>query len=342
MSSIKAAVKSAAGAVYQKAFLSRYPRGSKIILMYHRVADAIPAGLHDPALFVTTDALDMHLRELSRHFDIVPLDALLEAHGRKRRLCAITFDDGWIDNYTCAFPVLKRHRTPATIFVPVEMVTLQQNFWFQDLVDLASWAGTGGKGEDFTRFFSRRVPAWRKRGTGRDHIDDLTNALKSMPAAALDTLVAGGYEQLGFTPVEKRDTMSWDHIREMSQGGITFGSHGLHHNILTQLNSEAKHDEIITSFNSLGNARVAMAPFFSYPNGDWDDEAVSLVRQAGYKGAVTTQLGINRTSADPYLLKRIAIHEDISSTASLFWFRILQAALRRESGLPSGRGCTGN
>ncbi len=342
MFSIKAAVKSAAGAIYQKAFLSQYPRDARIILMYHRVADEMPSGLHDPAMFVTTGALDLHLRELSRYFDIVPLDAIIKARDGKSRLCAITFDDGWIDNYTCAFPVLRRHRVPATIFIPVEMVTQQQNFWFQDLVDLATRAGTGGKREDFTSYFSGCVPAWRNKGTGRDHIDDLTSALKGMPAEALDTLVADGYEHLGFRPAGKRDIMSWDHIREMSREGITFGSHGLHHNILTQLNSEAKHHEIITSFSALGNARVAVSPFFSYPNGDWDDEAVSLARKAGYKGAVTTQLGINNTATDPYLLKRIAIHEDISSTASLLWFRIFQAALRRERGVPSGRGYTGN
>ncbi len=310
--------------------------------MYHRVADDMPAGLHDPAMFVTTDALDMHLREISRYFDIVPLDAIIEAQDEKNRLCAITFDDGWIDNYTCAFPVLRRHRVQATIFIPVEMVTLQQNFWFQNLLDLASRAHAGGKDEDFTRYFSASVPLWRKQGTGRDHLDDLTHALKSMPATALETLVAGGYEKLGFTPEGKRDIMSWDQIREMGGQGITFGSHGLHHNILTRLDSAAKRDEIVASFRSLGNARIAVTPFFSYPNGDWDDEAVSLVRQAGYKGAVTTQLGINNTSTDPYILKRIAIHEDISSTASLLWFRIYQAALRKERGLPSGRGCTGN
>jgi len=121
--------------------------------------------------------------------------------------------------------------------------------------------------------------------------------------------------------------MNWDEIREMSQQGITFGSHGLHHNILTQLDSDAKYDEVVNSLHVMQNANVALTPFFSYPNGNWDDETVSLVKQAGYKGALTTELGYNVPLMDPYLLKRIAIHEDISRTSSLLWFRIYQAVI---------------
>jgi peptidoglycan/xylan/chitin deacetylase (PgdA/CDA1 family) len=329
MFSIKAVVKSAAGAVYKKAFLSKYLRDPRIILMYHRVVEEIPAGLHDPAMFVTTGTLDMHLREISHYFDIVPLDAIIEATGKKTRLCAITFDDGWVDNYDCAFPILKNYKAPATIFIPVNMVTQQQNFWFQNLLDLASQAATGDKGGAFIQYFSSCVPAWHTKGTSQDHIEDLTDALKGMPAATLETLIAGGYEKLRLTPAGKRDIMSWDQIHEMSQQGITFGSHGLHHNILTRLNFNIKRDEIVNSFDTLGNANVAMTPFFSYPNGDWDNEAVSLVKQAGYRGAVTTQLGVNDASTDPYILRRIAIHEDISNTASLFWFRIFQATISK-------------
>jgi hypothetical protein len=88
---------------------------------------------------------------------------------------------------------------------------------------------------------------------------------------------------------------------------------------------------VAKSLDVLHHADVAVALFFSYPNGDWDDEAVSLVKAAGYKGAVTTELGCNGASTNPYLLRRVALHEDISRTSPLLWFRIFQALTARKS-----------
>ena len=303
----------------------------RLIFMYHRVVEKLPLGLHDPALFVTADTLEMHIGEMARYFEIVPIDDIIAVPGKGRRLCAFTFDDGWHDNYDCAFAVLKKYRVPATIFVPVNMVTFGQAFWFQNLWELASQVVSRDHQELFINYFGNHAPSWRRKGIGLEQISDLANKLKKLPAKELDTIVLKGYERLGVKPSSSNTVMKWEHIREMGRHGITFGSHGLHHNILTQLAYDAKCEEVVTSFDVLRHADVAVAPFFSYPNGDWDAEAVSLVEQAGYKGAVTTELGFNALSTNPYLLNRIALHEDISRTSSLLWFRIFQAVMARKS-----------
>jgi peptidoglycan/xylan/chitin deacetylase (PgdA/CDA1 family) len=332
MNSGKELIKTIAGFSFKKLFtVLPFRKDLRLIFMYHRVVEKLPNGLHDPALFVTADTLEMHIREIARQFEIVPINDIIADVSTGKRLCAFTFDDGWYDNYDCAFAVLKKYRVPATIFIPVNMISLQQTFWFQNLWELASRVVLHDNRELFIDYFRSHAPSWHRTGMGLEQIYDLANELKKLPAEKLDTIVQKGYERLGIQPSTTDTIMKWEQVREMGRFGITFGSHGLHHNILTQLAYESKCEEVAKSLDVLHHADVAVTPFFSYPNGDWDAEAVSLVKQAGYKGAVTTELGFNASSTNPYLLKRVALHEDISHTPSLLWFRTFQALTAKQT-----------
>jgi peptidoglycan/xylan/chitin deacetylase (PgdA/CDA1 family) len=97
-------------------------RDRALVLMYHRVLT--PPEVHpdlDPGMFVTTPAFEAHLAFLRGAFEVVDLEMLFEwREGRRtfdRPPCAITFDDGWSDNYTNAFPLLQKYALPATIFL---------------------------------------------------------------------------------------------------------------------------------------------------------------------------------------------------------------------------------
>lgn len=91
-----------------------------VVLMYHRVLhDARPDV--DPGMFVTASAFEDHLRLLKTRYELVTIDAFGDwMAGRQqfaRSPCAITFDDGWRDNYEVAFPLLQRYQAPATVFL---------------------------------------------------------------------------------------------------------------------------------------------------------------------------------------------------------------------------------
>ena len=88
---------------------------SAIILIYHSVGD------NDRPFTVPPDSFARQMRWLREaNFNIVSLDELARYRGLGRipqKTVAITFDDGYEDNYINAFPVLERHRIPATIFI---------------------------------------------------------------------------------------------------------------------------------------------------------------------------------------------------------------------------------
>ena len=98
-----------------------------LVLMYHRVLhDHEVSRDIDPGMYVTRESLDRHLRHLASTFELVSLDGIrdwIAGDIRFRKVpCAITFDDGWEDNYRNAFDLLSSHRVPATIFLVTDRV----------------------------------------------------------------------------------------------------------------------------------------------------------------------------------------------------------------------------
>jgi len=95
--------------------------GTARVIYYHRIDDEQHRSCVAPRAFAEQMAW---LR--SEGYAVVPL-ASLRAHLDARRpfperTVAITFDDGFADNYTAAFPVLARHDLPATIFLATDFI----------------------------------------------------------------------------------------------------------------------------------------------------------------------------------------------------------------------------
>jgi peptidoglycan/xylan/chitin deacetylase (PgdA/CDA1 family) len=323
---LKTILKSSMGRILRYA-LPHYFRSktnSRMILMYHRVVNDLPKGLYDPALYVTAASFKMHIEELSRVFDIVPLDDLLK-YDNSERLCAITFDDGWIDNYHVAFPILKERRIPATIFLPVNLVGSEHSFWFESLWQLANCIQKTKKEKAFVHYFNKLIREWSPPYLNTEAIMTLIGALKTKPSDTLDDLIEDSWHQLGLSSTGAQTVVDWEQVSEMGRHQITFGSHGSSHCILNTLSLDRKRQDIALSIQTLRKCSSAFVPWFSYPNGNWDADSIALLRDARYKGAVTTRLGNIDGQSEPYLLARIGLHEHISHTPGLLWFRLYQA-----------------
>lgn len=321
---LKRGVKRAAGSAFMTLLdsLNIY-KGSRIILTYHRVVKEPDEGLCDPAILVTPETLEMHLAEISKRFKILPLEEFV-GHPGGGRLCAITFDDGWRDNYEFAFPLLANYGIPATIFVSTGMIGSDKTFWFQRVWEQAASAVRVSLIKEFIGYYGSLVPSWQAGDMSAQNVSALFFYLKAMPSEELETISLEAYSAIGIEANSVRETLTWDEVLEMSKSGISFGSHGHTHHILPQLESGMKRKEIFDSLKMLKEKGALVSPFFCYPNGDWDEESLALVKEAGYRGAVTTQPGNNLPDSDPFLLRRINMHEYISDLPSLFWFRVYQ------------------
>jgi peptidoglycan/xylan/chitin deacetylase (PgdA/CDA1 family) len=300
-----------------------------LVLMYHR---SLPPGHPDrkteqPGMFVSPETLDLHLATLRQYFELVHLDDWLrraEAGEPLPRLaCALTFDDGWRDNYEYAFPVLVRHRAPATIFLVSGLIGTESEFWPNRLARLLASAGkrplAGKLGEVLAT--ARARPQDAQEWTSGD-IDRAIGLMKQLGEAECHELI-GAEEKRHERGGQPRALLNEEEIRTMAASGLVrFGSHTqTHFRCREGAPADTLRREIVDSRAQIAAAAGAPADLFCYPNGDTTQAARDLVSQ-NYLGAVTTVSGWHSPRADRFLIKRTGLHEDVSSRRAALLARI--------------------
>jgi peptidoglycan/xylan/chitin deacetylase (PgdA/CDA1 family) len=302
-----------------------------LVLTYHRV---LPAGhpdrsIEQPGMYVSPETLDLHLGLLRRHFPIVHLDDWLRSAAAggplPLRACALTFDDGWQDNFEYGFPVLQRHAAPATIFVVSGMTGTDLEFWPNRLARrLVRLRPDEELPEPLGRLLAPVIE--HARSAGSWSLQDLDRAVvlsKQLGDDQLRALLDAARVEADPTAAH-RTVLDENELRIMAASGLVrFGSHTrTHRRFRGDLQPEVLEQEIAGSradiAASVGNAGVAV---FCYPNGDTTPAAVGAVRRH-YSAAVTTRKGWYRAGTDPFLIPRIGVHEDISSRPDAFLVRI--------------------
>lgn len=310
----------------------RYP-----ILMYHRV---VPAGFEEipiqAGMYVEPDTFEAHIGYLKRHFRLIPFSKMFSTastgENRKPAIppCILTFDDGWRDIFDFAYPILKRHRAPATVFLPTRYIGTQERFWSDRLAYLLASGISPAKRKTQE---SGPVESALERiaslpGGNERRLESAISLLKEMGDREIEEVLTALKEMAGVGDFPRgRVFLDWDEIREMKGSGlVSFGSHTHNHRILVHLREEEVRKELNVSKEILlreGAADPSFIPF-CYPNGDWNDRIAQRVREAGYHASVTTENGWNEETSTPFELKRLAIHQDMTRSGAMFGCRVAE------------------
>ena len=286
-------------------------RDKALVLMYHRFS----RGEHGPGL--PARIFREQLEYLAAHYRIVPLSFLAAVLNAGRpvppRTAVITIDDGYRDAFTVAFPLLRAHEMPATLFL------------VSGFTDGRVWLWT-----DKVRYLVRHAPedALRRaldstRTTQEPHafarppsLSAAVNArMKTLEDAAKDDAIAALAERVGVPLPEAAPapfaSVSWDEAREMSAAGIDIGSHTVSYPILTNVNGRRLRSELADSRGRLEDELGRRVDLFCYPNGTLNAGVRQAVRQAGYSCAVTSDAGFNDARSDLLALRRISTEGDL-------------------------------
>lgn len=307
--------------------------GALVVLMYHRVLpkDSPARTTEQPGMYVSPETLDLHLQVLKHHFELVHLeDWLRQAKAGStlpRLACAITFDDGWRDNHDFALPVLVKHGAPATIFLVSGYIGTAYQFWPNRLMYLLQRAfaerGSVVFPEPLSRVVEPVLAAAVDRGELRDEdADALVEGAKGWDEEEVRGLVEMAEKSCGARS-PARDILNRDEIAQMAASGLVrFGSHtATHFRLGGRTSSPLLEREIVGSRKQLQDLSGQAIEVFCYPNGETSAPALDLVRRH-YSGAVTTRGGWHLPGADPYLVRRIGVHEDVSSAEDPFLERL--------------------
>ena len=321
------------------AAFGRHTRSHKepqlLVLMYHRILPQNDkrSQIEETGMMVTPETFRLHINILKHHFNIVNLSDWVQLNHDGKELpanaCAITFDDGWVDNYEFAFPILKEMNVSATIFLVADMIGTDKVFWPERLARLVTTIAS-----DYPQHWSHPELTWLQDNPANYQFS------KTPPTAEeLSVLIASAKafsdqethqrldkieKTLQIHPINcPPSLLSWQQVNEMINAGvIEAGSHTCHH---IRLNENTATDilrsEIIDSKAIIEKHTGHKVKTFCFPNGDHSSEALALVKQ-NYNSAVTTRSGWNTATSDCHLLKRIGIHQDISSDRTAFLARI--------------------
>jgi peptidoglycan/xylan/chitin deacetylase (PgdA/CDA1 family) len=312
-------------------------RGYGAILRYHSVTGDEDATLTylDRGLMVTSATFRTHLRFVRRYYTALPLDDMVDAIHAGRplppRAVAITFDDGYLDNFTHAYPLLRAEGLPATFYVTTGTIDGGPPLWTAKL-------------RFMVRTTTRRqivlpaalgAPAELPDAAARQALfTRLIVALKNVPSeerCRLVDVLADAFDVHDFTPLA-RIMMTWEQLREMSRNGMTIGAHTVSHPNLPRTEVEEQTREVCGSRDTIAAELRVPVAHFSYPNGRGashvNETVREVVRRAGFRSAVTSLAGPVAAGADPWGLRRVGVyyrHADLRS----FSLDVERARLRR-------------
>lgn len=307
---------------------------SLLILMYHRILPKNDPryNLEQPGMIVEPETFHLHLKLLKKHFTITSISKWLETPNKERPAgisCAISFDDGWSDNYTYAYPYLKMEHVPATIFLVSELIGTTNTFWPEKLANILSAASQINSNS----IYEHDSWSWINTLAGeldlmncihdRHCLDEIINKCKELSDSEINKRLILMQKILPIRETKTPDILNWDQIINMkSEGLIDFGSHTQNHMRMNKIDSPYElQREIRGSKDIIENKLKTPINIFCYPNGDVTEESDKIVRK-NYRCAVTTMQGINLSNSDPYMFKRIGIHQDVSFDEISFLSRI--------------------
>jgi peptidoglycan/xylan/chitin deacetylase (PgdA/CDA1 family) len=265
---------------------------------------------------LSAQTLDSFLGYLASHnYQVLSLRKYVELLQQKARLhkaVVFTVDDGYADFHQVAFPIFKKYGYSATIFVTTDFVDSRLFLWWNQIEYAVST----------TRVPKLELPpvvASLPLGTDAERheaIHTLTELLKRVPNETKLSLLADMVKKLqvdiSSQPTGKYTPLTWNQIKEMDKGGIDFHPHTRTHPILTQITRDQKTLELGSCKKRLEAELGRPMDIFCYPNGgplDFDEETIAVLRELGYKAAVTGMPGFDNsvTDVDLFRLRRFAI-----------------------------------
>jgi peptidoglycan/xylan/chitin deacetylase (PgdA/CDA1 family) len=257
---------------------------------------------------------------LKKNYSVLKLSELIEKMRNGKPLpdytAVVTFDDGYRNNYTIAYPILSQYHIPAVIFLATRCVSDQVHCW-PDRLYLAI-KHTSKQGIDLTKwglpYYSLRLPIEKEMAN-----QEIAEYLKMLPRHEKDLILEEIIDHLKIHSISRDsdfDLMSWDDIKFLSNYGlIEFGSHTATHNILSQMDPSDAVKEIKESCETIEHHCGKSCQFFAYPNGrkiDFTDYVKEQLKKSQVDCALTTIPGLNDRSEDLFELKRVSIGADIS------------------------------
>jgi peptidoglycan/xylan/chitin deacetylase (PgdA/CDA1 family) len=289
-----------------------------VILTYHGVLSGSAEYSFLNHNFIAAEVFEQQLKHICQYYRPIALRDLIACYEKgiapPHHALAVTFDDGFANNYSIAYPLLRRYGVPFTVFLTTGLIDRPGAQLWTERVKRAIFLYPGDAvvlpllGEEARySLTSARTRAAAAR--------EVLLTLKSLPVAQRNAGVEAiervcGHAPIGADERERYDFLSWEQILEMASAGVEFGSHTVDHPILATLDTAALHTEINESKRRIEESLERPCYAFAYPNGsaaDYGQREMRALRAAGYRCALSLRFTVNGRHPDLFQLDRINV-----------------------------------
>lgn len=283
------------------------------------------------------------LEFLKTHYRILTLHEVCNKINNNEPLptytAVITFDDGYANNAQVVFPILNDLNLPATIFVTTGYIGTNNLLWPDKLYCAFANAKVTSLNMEDQGFGTYSLVNMALRANA---FNEFQNKIKAYDVDKKNMLIDMAIQRLGYSSKNKGSEienvfsmMSWENIKKLHETGlIEFGAHSVSHGILTQLSPQGKQKEIIDSCSILKEKIKKKSIAFAYPNGNYDEECVRILKRENVYCGLTVDSGLNSKKNNIYQLKRIGIGNGITMPffrllTSGFWDAVLMFRVKK-------------
>jgi len=286
-----------------------------VVLRYHELAD--DGEEVDAWTIVKKSEFVRQMEYVAAHFTVLSLKEAFDAihapagqYDTDKPIAVITFDDGYERNRTLLLPIVKSLKLPTTIFIATKSVQDGTLYWDASVINalqgnqpikidledlsLGKYVIKSAKGPD----------KWMEMDTLIGRLKDLNGEQRTIAVERiLDQASHGGQAPpIAFSP------LSLTGLRQLSDCPlISLEAHSHCHNILTQIDDQAIRTSIQTSKQLLNTWTGKPVNFFAYPNGNYDQRVVNIVKESGFEGSVITKARPWDKNEEPFAIPRVGI-----------------------------------
>lgn len=297
-----------------------------LVLTYHGIYDGIHRPGLMPSTFVHVDDMTKHLKSIKKKYHIINADKLLASLENGSKLpdhpALVTFDDGYESFHRLAEPVLNSLGIRSLVFIPTKYIENREPFWY-DLV----WFFIKHSSHDLRAWLSAKLSFSPEGFNENEFSENCLSVMKKLLPEKRDEIMADitdiisskseypSSELLNFYPMTDTE------IRELADRGTSFGGHTHSHTILSVMPDNMVETEILENKKKLELLFPRRCLFFSYPNGgigDFNERHKVILKNAGYKAAVSLTHGRSLHYKDPMDISRINVVPEDTTRSLLF------------------------
>lgn len=293
------------------------------VICYHRIVASknVNKGLLSDEIGIPAEVFEKQMRFMLKHFTPIKPSEVLSALKTPGLYFAVTFDDGFEDNYTVAAPILSKLGMEGGFYVVSDFVDTDKLFWWEQLAYLLRHT------EHSTLDVNKVHKAWVEKEVLEPLIsfeDDtkkndaqaaLSAALRHSSPSDIPEIMSSLSEQLNVElqlSGREHPLMSWQQINDLKNRGFDIGGHTATHVNLGEAQASDYQAEIFDAKSNLEKELGQVAPTFAYPYGSfahYTEEASQAVKEAGYQCAFTTNHGIVTEESDVFELPRFMLNK---------------------------------